>query len=115
MCFGLRNSRLAVHHYRSPLKTHVDLLPPGLNYGLDSGFLGRKGVGQIELSFGYSGRIMLLDGQDDDWFYCWDNARHMTARFPKQSGQVNWLPEKVFPSEAASKQWNVSQTVTRVN
>ena len=54
-------------------------------------------------------------GQDDKWFYGWDNARHMTARFPKTSGEVNWLPDKIYPYEAASKQWNVSQTVTRVN
>jgi len=54
-------------------------------------------------------------GQDDDWFYAWDNSRHMTARFPKKSGEVNWVLGKVYPYEAASKQWNVSQEVTRIN
>jgi hypothetical protein len=73
--FGIRKSGLAVHDYRSPLKTHVDLLPPGLNCGLDSGFLGQKGVGQIELSFGYSGSIMLLDRE-----FCRESAVLKLAR-----------------------------------
>jgi hypothetical protein len=38
-------------------------VPPGLNCGLDSGLQSREGVGQIDLSFGHAGRIMLLDGE----------------------------------------------------
>jgi len=53
----------AVHDCRSPFKPHINLLPPGLNRCLDSGLLRREGVGQIELSFGHAGRIMLLDGE----------------------------------------------------
>jgi hypothetical protein len=54
-------------------------------------------------------------GEDDDWFYMFHPARNMTARVPKAGGNVNWLSGKVFPEQGASKQWNVSQSVTRVN
>lgn len=54
-------------------------------------------------------------GQDDDWFYLYDTARNMTARVPKKSAKVNWVRDKAYPYEAASKDWQVSQDVTRVN
>jgi hypothetical protein len=54
-------------------------------------------------------------GEDSDWFYLWDNGRHMTARYPKNSGSVNWVLGKVNPNQAGSTQWNVSQEVVRVN
>jgi hypothetical protein len=54
-------------------------------------------------------------GQDDNWFYIYDTARNMTARVPKKSGKVNWVRDKAYPYDAASKDWNVSQDVTRIN
>ena len=48
---------------RPLLKTHVDLLPPGLNRCLDGGLRRREGVGQVEFSFHESIRLMLLDGE----------------------------------------------------
>lgn len=54
-------------------------------------------------------------GEDSEWFYLWDNGRHMTARYPKKNGSVNWVLGKVNLNQAASTQWNVSQEVVRVN
>jgi hypothetical protein len=59
----LEKASSAVPDYRSPLKTHVDLVPPSLNCSLDGGLLRREGIAQTELSFGHVGRIMLLDGE----------------------------------------------------
>jgi hypothetical protein len=54
-------------------------------------------------------------GDDRDWFYLWDTGRHMTARYPKKTGFVNWVLGKVYPNQAAATQWNVSQEVVRLN
>jgi hypothetical protein len=54
-------------------------------------------------------------GQDEAWFYIYDAARNMTARVPKNGGNVNWLRDKVYPYQAASKPWNSSQPVNRIN
>src|ERR1017187_9888674 len=53
----------AVHDCRSPLKTHVNLLPPSLNRRLDCGLLSGERFGQVELSFHDPIRSMFLDGE----------------------------------------------------
>jgi hypothetical protein len=46
MCF--RASRSAVHDYRSPLKSHINLLTPSVNRCLESRLLRRESAGQVE-------------------------------------------------------------------
>ena len=55
--------RLAVHDCRSPLGTHIDLLPPSLNRRLYCGLVRGEGFGQIELRFHDPIRIVFLDGE----------------------------------------------------
>ena len=53
----------AVHDCRSPLKPHINLLPPSLNSCLNRGLLLGECFGQVELGFHEPIRFMLLDGE----------------------------------------------------
>jgi hypothetical protein len=54
---------LTVPDRRSPLKSHINLLPPSLSCGGNRQLLRRERIGQVKLNLGYASAIVLFDGE----------------------------------------------------